>query len=149
AASTIAPIARSVSAWSNASTNSRQSSISSALRFSGRLSVTSRTRPCCVFSSVNFDLHAQQRCAESLPLRIDSQRYRAASAEGLMQQQIDRPQVGKLEALDFPFDESAEEFFDARRRDFAHDDRIVFGLESDHADVRCVSFIARTGMGNG
>ena len=59
---------------------------------------TRPSRLICKHSLIDFDLHAQQRRAQSLALRIDAQRHRAAAAQRFMQQEIQGAQVGQLEA---------------------------------------------------
>src|SRR5580658_5354909 len=113
--STMAPTERSESAWSKAAVSSRQRFRLRALRFSGRFSVIVSTRPCW-FSSINFHLHAQKRGAIRLTLRIDAQRYCAATTQCFVEQQINCAEVGQLEALDAAFHEIPEELLDPLRR---------------------------------
>ncbi|MDT8323668.1 MAG: hypothetical protein RRA94_06135 [Bacteroidota bacterium] len=49
---------------------------------------------------VDIDLHAKHRGAERLTLGVVFQRYRAAAAEGVMQDEIQRPEIGQFVALD-------------------------------------------------
>jgi hypothetical protein len=94
----------------------------------------------------DLDLHSKQRGAERLALRVGLQRDRAAAAQTVMQQEIERFQIGQFVAFDFAFADSGEVPFDALGGDFADEDRVMLGLERDQADVGRVAFVARPRM---
>src|SRR5215475_13720114 len=64
-----------------------------------------------VLADLNF--HSQQRGAERLALRVGLQRDRAASAQTVVQQEIERVQIGQFVAFDLALADSGEMTFNA------------------------------------
>src|SRR5262249_24389226 len=92
------------------------------------------------------DLHAQQRRAQGLPLRIRLEADGAAASQGPPQQEIERVEVRQLEALHAAGDDAAEMLRDARGRQLAHEYRVPPRLAGDDADVGGVALVAAAGM---
>ena len=69
-------------------------------------------------------------------------RLRAAAAQRLLQDKIQRAEVGQFVTFDLAFHEVAEMALDAFRGNFAQKDRIVGFVVSDYADVTGVALIA-------
>src|SRR5688500_5782598 len=88
-------------------------------------------------------LHPQQRGREGLALRVGHQRERAAAAERFVQQEVERAEVGQLEALDAALDQHAEMLFDALGRHLAREQRVYLLAQSDEPDVGRVALVAR------
>src|SRR5687768_9299359 len=88
-------------------------------------------------------LHPQQRRGEGLALRVGHQRERAAAAERLVQEEVERAEVRQLEALDLASDQRAEVLLGARGRDLAHEQRVDLFAQRDKADVGRVALVAR------
>ncbi len=63
-----------------------------------------------------------------------------------MQQEIQRAEIRQLEALHLAQANSREMFLDALGRHFPHQDRIIFGLARDDADVGRIAFVAGAGV---
>src|ERR1035438_9320198 len=131
-----APTPASLSASSSAAASALHRSMFSALRRSGRFSASSRTRPSrliCKLSLIDLDLHGQQCRAQGLALRVRSQGNGPAAAQAVMQQQVQRIQVGQLEAVHPSLDHLSEERFDAL-------DRKSTRLNSSHLGISYAVF---------
>src|SRR5205807_2477617 len=64
-----------------------------------------------------------------------------------MQQEVERPEVGQLVALDRALDHALEVPRDPRCRHLLHENRIVLGLERDEPHVSGIALVARAGVG--
>src|SRR5207244_12331167 len=89
-----------------------------------------------------IDLHIQQRSSKRLPLWIDAQRHCATTAQRVMQQKIERAEIRQLEALDLALHHFPEVGLYTRGRHFPQQNREIFLLPRDHADVGGVALIA-------
>src|SRR5450755_741239 len=144
-----APTPGSPAASSSAAASAPHKSRFSALRRSGLFSARCRTRPSrliCKLSLIDIDLHGQQGCAQGLALRVGAQRDGPATAQGVMQHQVQRAEIGQFKAVDAAFDDLAEEHFDTLRRHFPQQDRIVLRLPRDHSDIRNIALVSGTGV---
>src|SRR5688572_33257882 len=72
----------------------------------------------------HLDPHPEQRGREGLPLCVGHQRERAAAAEALVQEEVERREVRQLEALDLALADALEVALDAPRRHLAHEERV-------------------------
>src|SRR5215207_9539865 len=89
------------------------------------------------------DLHPEERRREGLALRVGHERERAAAAQGLVQEEVERAEVGQLEALDAAMHDPAEVLLDALGRDLAYEHRVELFAQRDEADVGRVALVAR------
>src|SRR5256886_16185443 len=64
-----------------------------------------------------------------------------------VQQEVERPEVGQLVALDRALDHALEVPGDAGGGHLFHEDRVILGLERDEPDVGGVALVARAGVG--
>jgi hypothetical protein len=64
-----------------------------------------------------------------------------------MEQKIQGAEIGEFEALDGAEADAGEVALDALGGDLAHEQRIVFRLASDEADVDRIALVAGTGVG--
>lgn len=95
---------------------------------------------------VDLDLHSQQGGAERFALSIRPQRDRPATAEGVMQQKIQRAQIGQFVSLDLAVADALKMPLHALRRDVLDQQRIAFRFVGDEANIRRVAFITGARM---
>ena len=91
----------------------------------------------------HVNCQAQERGRKSFALRVGHQRERAATAQGFVQEKVERAQVWQLKTFDRAVTDTLEVFFHARRRYLAHEQRIVLIAQCDQPDIGRVAFIAR------
>ena len=97
----------------------------------------------------DLDLHAKQRCSESLALRVGAERDRPTTPEGAVEKKVQRTEVRQLEPFDRSVEQVAEVGTDAVGGDFAEEDRVVLEVERDDANVASIAFVAGAGVGQG
>src|SRR5215210_4561680 len=81
-----------------------------------------------------LDLHPEQRRREGLALRVGHERERAAAAQAFVQEEVERAEVGQLEALDAAVHYPAEVLLDAPGRDLAREQRVELFAQRDQPD---------------
>src|SRR5882672_3203652 len=94
----------------------------------------------------DLDDHPEQRRAVGFPLRVCSERERAAAVERLMQDKVERVQIGQFVSFNFAQANPGEVLLYPLRRDLANQGWVVLRLEGDQADVGYVAFVTRARM---
>jgi len=96
----------------------------------------------------NLDFQREKGGPEGLALGVGAQRDGAAATEGLVEQEIERPEVGQFEALDLALDKVTEVAFHAVGGHFAGEVGVVPLVVGDDTDVARVAFVAGAGVGD-
>src|SRR5690606_22724006 len=95
----------------------------------------------------HVDLHAKHGGRERLPLGVGHERERAAAPERVVQQEVERVEVGELEALDRAVDEAAEMLLDGLDGEALGEERIILGADGDHPAMHGVARVAGASVG--
>jgi hypothetical protein len=82
-------------------------------------------------------------------VRVKRQRARDAAAQRVMQDEIQRPQIGQLVAFHLPKDEPREMRGDAGGGYVLAQEGVIAGIVGDDRDVGDVALVAGAGMGEG
>ena len=93
-------------------------------------------------------LHEAGVAAPGVVGRVGLQARGTAAAERLVQQEIQRLQVGHLETLDIPVDDPCEVLLDTRGCEPSTQALVTGVIVGQHADVRAVALVARTRVGD-
>jgi hypothetical protein len=96
----------------------------------------------------NFNFHPEESGAEGFPLCVALQRFRSTSAQGAVEQEIERPDVGHLKAFDRAECDTFEVLLHTLSSNVPSDERIISFLKSDEPNVRRVSLVAGPGVTN-
>ena len=83
-----------------------------------------------------------------LALRIALQAFRAAAAQGVMQNEIERQEAIELIALHFTLADFGEMSFHSLRRQLSFQKLVSRAIASHDADVAGVALIAAAGIGD-
>ena len=94
-----------------------------------------------------LDCHPEQRGREHFSLRVGLERDRAAAVERAVQQEVQRLEIGQLEALDRTFDHALKMTRHAGCRHLLHEQRIVFGVLRNQSNVSSIALIAGSRVG--
>src|SRR5207237_4066711 len=84
----------------------------------------------------------QQRGREHLALSVGLEGNRAAAVQRAVQQEVQRPEVRQLVALDVPFDHPLEMACDSGGGHLLHQNGIVLGPVRDEPDVRRIALVS-------
>src|SRR6476469_8580339 len=101
--------------------------------------------PC--FFVGNFNLHPQQRRRKRLTLGVSHQRQRAAATKTLVQQEVERAEIGQLESFHWAKTDSVEVLLHTVCGDLADKYRISIVAQRDQSHVGSVTLVARTCVG--
>ena len=98
------------------------------------------------FAVGHIENEAKQSGRKHFALCVRLERQRSATVERAVQKEVQRIQIGKLEALDAAGDESGEMLRDALASKVSLEDRVPARLERDDAHVGGVALVARPGV---
>src|SRR5215469_11754404 len=98
-----------------------------------------------ILKSINFDLHAQERGGIGFALRIGLQRDGSSAIQASVEQEIQGAEIGEFEAIDGAETDAGEVALDALGGDLAQEQRVVFRLAGDEANVDRIAFVAGSG----